>query len=45
MLEIVAGAHLDWAWIGFVGLWLLGPLVVIVAATVLLRYWRRYHHR
>ncbi len=30
MLESAASAHLDWVWIEFVGLWLLGPLVAVV---------------
>lgn len=40
MLESTANAHLDWVWIEFVGLWLLGPLIVVTGLTALVHHWR-----
>ncbi len=39
MSDIAASASLDWRWIEFVGLWLLFPLVLILASTTIGR-WR-----
>jgi hypothetical protein len=38
-------ANLDWAWIEFVGLWLLGPLVLIIGLVSLLHHRRGRRHR
>lgn len=45
MSEITATANLDWAWIEFVGLWLLTLLVIIAGAVTLLHHWRGRRHR
>lgn len=45
MLESAASAHLDWVWIEFVGLWLLGPLVAVVGLASLLHHWRGRRHK
>lgn len=44
MSEIHASVNLDWAWIEFVGLWLVSPTAVIIGATMLLDHWRGRRH-
>lgn len=44
MSYITASANLDWAWIEFVGLGLLSPLVVLLGLTTLLHHWRGRRH-
>jgi hypothetical protein len=38
------GANLDWAWIEFVALWLLGPLVLAVVFQAVLHHLRHGRH-
>ena len=45
MSEITASANLDWAWIEFVGLWLLAPLVFVLVSLSLIQHWRGRRHR
>lgn len=45
MWDLAAAARLDWGWIEFVGLWLLGPLVFVLVTLPVLRHWRRHRHR
>jgi hypothetical protein len=38
-------ANLDWAWIKFVGLWLLCPLVIFLISLNLVQHWNRRGHK
>jgi hypothetical protein len=38
-------ARMEWGWIEFVALWLLTPLVFVVASSSFIRYWRGRRHK
>ncbi|MBI2716324.1 MAG: hypothetical protein HYX37_18025 [Rhizobiales bacterium] len=45
MSTLVASSDLDWGWIGFVGLWLLIPLLFFIASLLFFQRWLGCRHK